>query len=58
MEKDNIIKVFEVLAGRIAELEDEKLILNYQISSLKEKVEKAESERRAAQEAQGQHIKA
>lgn len=44
MDNTNLLKVFEVLAGRVLELENELTVSQYRIDKLKELVEKAERE--------------
>lgn len=44
MDNTNLLKVFELLAGRVLELENELTVSQYRIDKLKELVEKAERE--------------
>lgn len=44
MKDKNMLKVLEVLAGRVLELENELTISQYRIDKLKEVIEKAENE--------------
>jgi hypothetical protein len=44
MKEKNILKVLEIIAGRVMALEDKLQMSQYQIEKLKEIIEKAESE--------------
>jgi hypothetical protein len=44
MTDKNILKVLEVLAGRVLELENELTVSQYRIDKLREIIEKAENE--------------
>lgn len=44
MKDKNLLKVCEILAGRILELENDLTVSQYRIDKLREVVEKAESE--------------
>ena len=44
MQEKKIIKVLEVLAGRVLELENDLTVSQYRIDKLREVIEKAESE--------------
>ena len=44
MKEANILKAFEVLAGRVLELESELTVSRYRMDKLKEIVERAEQE--------------
>ena len=44
MKEANILKAFEILAGRVLELESEVKIAEYRMEKLKEIVERAERE--------------
>lgn len=44
MEKANLLKAFEIMAGRIIELESELTVSRYRMDKLKEIVERAERE--------------
>lgn len=44
MKEKNILKVLEIIAGRVLELENDLKVSQYRIDKLREIVEKAESE--------------
>jgi hypothetical protein len=44
MKEKNLLKVCEILAGRVLELENDLTVSQYRIDKLKEIIEKAESE--------------
>ena len=44
MKEANLLKTFEILAGRVIELESELTVSRYRMDKLKEIVEKAERE--------------
>ena len=44
MKEKNILKVLEIIAGRVMALEDQLQVSQYQIEKLREVIEKAESE--------------
>lgn len=44
MKEKNILKVLEIIAGRVLELENELTVSQYRIDKLREIVEKAENE--------------
>ena len=46
MKEANLLKAFEILAGRVIELESELTVSRYRMDKLKEIVEKAEREAR------------
>ena len=46
MKEANLLKAFEIMAGRVLELESELTVSRYRMDKLKEIVEKAEREAR------------
>lgn len=44
MKEQNILKVLEIIAGRVIDLENDLNVSQYRIDKLKEIIEKAESE--------------
>lgn len=46
MKETNLLKAFEILAGRVLELESDLTVSQYRMDKLKEIVEKAEREAR------------
>lgn len=44
MKEKNILKAFEIIAGRVLELENDVTVSQFRIDKLKEIIEKAESE--------------